>query len=181
LYWALTALPRPLIGLEGGLGFEYRTVEMQIPALADLERARTREQWDGVLRRVRTELRRLAPQGAKAAKFFPKDCAPEDPAAKSPDLATARKFVARSKGLSADKVKALPPAQVLLLYMVGTYHEDRDDWYRAAYLPYPQARVLFEAARKRLREAPVTEGHVAARLLFPALDRVMSRQAALER
>ena len=89
----------------------------------------------------------------KLPDWFPKDSAPEDPAAKSPDLPAARNFVARTNGLSADKVEAMSPAQVLLLYIVGTCREDWDDFYRAAYLPYPQARPFFEAADKRLREA----------------------------
>jgi hypothetical protein len=184
LYWALTALPRPLIDLRGPLEWEYRMLEMQFPDLGDLDRERTAEQWDGVLRRVRTELRRMdeVSEGKpKNPEWFPQGCAPEDPAARSPDLPAARKFVARTRGLPADKVEAMPPAQVLLLAMMGTYQEDRDDWYRAAYLPYLQARPLFEAAHKRLRELPTTEGHVPGRLLLPGLNRIMEKQAAVER
>src|SRR5262249_46997498 len=132
LYWALTALPRPLIDLRGAEEWEYGMVEMQIPELGDLDRERTPEQWDGVLRRVRTELRRIAPLAseggqAKLPDWFPKECAPGEPAAKSPDLPAARRFVARTRGLPAERVEAMPPAQLLLLSMVGTYHEDRDD------------------------------------------------------
>ena len=183
LYWSLAALPRPLIGIRGALEWEYRMLEMQIPDLADLDRERTAEQWDAALRRVRTELRLLArlAEGGPLGNFFPKDCAPGDPAAKSPDLATARRFVARTRGLPADKVEAMPPAQVLLLYMAGTYQEDRDHWYRAAYLPYAQARPLLAAAHKWLRDLPTTEGHAAPRLLLPALDRVLAAQARVER
>jgi hypothetical protein len=186
LYWALTALPRPLIGLRSGLAFEYQTFEKQFPELGDLDRERTAEQWDGLLRHVRTELRDLALMPAEGGKrklpdWFPKDYAPEDPAAKSPDLALARQYVARSQGLSADKVEAMPPAQVLLLSMMGTYQEDRDDWYRASYLPYPQARPAFDESMKRLHEATNSEGHIPARLLLPALNKVISHQNGLER
>ena len=158
LYWALTALPRPLIGLRTGLAFEYQTFEKQFPELGDLDRERTAEQWDSLLRRVRTELRDLALEPAEGGKrklpdWFPTDYAPEDPAAKSPDLAPARQFVARTRGLPAEKVEAMPPAQVLLLSMMGTYQNDRDDWYRASYLPYPQARPAFDESMKRLHEA----------------------------
>ncbi len=117
----------------------------------------------------------------KLPDWFPKDSAPEDPAAKSPDLAAAREFVARNKSVSADKVEAMPPAQVLVLYIAGTCREDWDDWHRGAYLPYAQARPFFEAADKRLREAPHTEGHVVSRFIFPNINRVMSSQTALER
>ncbi len=153
------------------------------PELDDLDRERAPEHWDGVLRRIRSEFRGLSMVGnpPKLPDWFPKDSAPEDPAAKSPDLPAARNFVARTNGLSADKVGAMSPAQVLLLYIVGTCREDWDDFYRAAYLPYPQARPFFEAADKRLREAPHTEGHVVSRSLISDLNKVMSRQTALER
>jgi hypothetical protein len=186
LYWALTALPHPLIDLRRAEEWEYQVMEQQFPELADLGRERTAEQWDGVLRRVRTELQRLAPltwiEGErKMPPWFPKDSAPGDPAAKSPDLPAARKFVARARRLSVEQVEAMPPARVLLLFMVGTFHEDRDDWYRAIYLPYPQSSAVFEAAQKRLHDAPISEGHVLARLFLPALPKVILAQARIDR
>jgi hypothetical protein len=143
LYWALAALPRPLIDLRGAEEWEFGMVEMQIPELGNLQRERTREQWDDILRRVRTEVHRIAPLGSeggttKLPDWFPRDYAPGDPAAKSPDLPAARKFV-RNRGLTDEQVAAMPPAQLLLLYLMGTYHQDRDDLYRASYLPYPKA------------------------------------------
>jgi hypothetical protein len=177
LYWALTALPRPLIDQRRSLEWEYRVVELQIPELDDLDRERSAEQWDDALRRVRTHLRGLS----KGEKFFPKDCAPGDPATKSPDLPVARKLVARTRGLKAEQIEAMPASQVLLLYIMATYREERDDWYRASYLPYPQGRPLFEAAEKRLRDGPAAEGRVPARLFLPALNKVMSAQARVER
>jgi hypothetical protein len=186
LYWALTALPRPLIDMRAGLGFEYQTFEKQFPELGDLDRERTAKQWDNLLRRVRTELRDLALMPAEGGKqklpdWFPKDYAPEEPAAKSPDLSRAREYLARIRGLPAEKVATMPPAQVLLLFMMGTYQEDRDDWYRASYLPYPQARPTFDDSINRLHEATNSEGHLPARLLLPALNKVMSHQIAVER
>jgi hypothetical protein len=186
LYWALTALPRPLIPLRSSVEWEYRILEMQMPELADLDRPRTAEQWDEVLRRVRTEMRDIvgiAGEGSsrKLPAWFPKSCDPAMPAAGSPDLPAARAFVARSKHLSAAQVEALPPAQVLLLFMVGTYQEQRDAWFVATHLSYSQARPLLAANIKRLKDAPSSEANVPARVVLPGLDRVMARQAALER
>jgi hypothetical protein len=186
LYWALTALPRPLIDLRSGLAFEYQTFDKQFPELGDLDRERTAEQWDSVLRRLRSELRDLALMPGEGGKqklpdWFPKEYASEDPAAKSPDLSAARQYVARTRGLSADKVEAMPSAQVLLISIRGTYQDDRDDWYRVSYLPYPQARPAFDESIKRLHEAPNSEGHIPARLLLPALNKVVAHQNGLER
>jgi hypothetical protein len=186
LYWALTALPRPLIDPRVPLGWEYRLLEMQFPELGDLGRARTPEQWDGLLRRVRTEVRAIAVEEdtrkpRQLPDWSPKHYAPEEPAAKSPDLPAARQFVARSRGLSAEQVEALPPAQVLLLYLAGTYHRERDDLLRGFYLPYPQAFPLFETVTRRLREPPKSEGAVLARMWLRNLPLVTSKQARLER
>jgi hypothetical protein len=186
LFWSLAALPHPFIDVRKEMEWEYGMLQMVFPELADLDRERTAEQWNGVLRRTRLEFRRMLAADTESGKgqipeWYPKGCGPDDPASKSPDLPEARKFVARVKGLSAAKVEALPPAQVLLNYIEGTYHEVRDDWYRASFLPYSQARPLALAAMKRLEEAPMTEGHVPGRTLLPALIRVMSRQVQLER
>jgi hypothetical protein len=187
LYWALAALPYPMIDLRRQSDLEYRMLEMEFPDLDDLDRERSAEQWDGVLRRVRTgvwALAKLGGEGGKPASFpewFPKHYAPDDAAAKSPDLPAARKFVARARGLSAQQAEALPAAQVLLQYLVHTYHVDRDDLFRGFCLPHPQARTLFDEANKRLKEAPTSEGQVLARVLLPGLNRATSAQARIER
>ena len=92
------------------------------------------DQSDAILQRLRKEMHELALLGPDEGKrklpdWFPKDYAPGDSPAKSPDLPAARKYVARIKGLSAEKLKALPPAQVLLLYIMGICHEDRDGYF----------------------------------------------------
>jgi hypothetical protein len=183
LYWALTALPRPLIELRRGEDGEYRILEMVYPELGDLERERTAEQWDGILRRVRSNIQGAAVGDKELTESLRslKDSAPSDPAAKSPDLPVARKFVARLKGLSADQVAALPQAQVLLLYLVGTYHEYRDELFRTTYLPYPQALPLFDAATRRHQTPPTSEGQWLAHVLLPAVPKVVSAQVRLER
>src|SRR5262249_6996950 len=71
LYWSLTALPRPLIELRGGLDFEYTFPEMQFPDLDDLDRPRTAQEWDSALARVRKEWARIV--------GFDKEVAPKDP------------------------------------------------------------------------------------------------------
>jgi hypothetical protein len=186
LYWALAALPRPLIDPRNSFEWEYRMLDYQFPELADLDRERTAEQWDGVLRRVRTELRQLAMLATehgerKLPDWFPKDASPEEPASKSPELPAAREYVARARGLSAEKVEALPASQVLLLYMVGTYRADRDDFFKGVYLPYPQAMPIVEAAVKRLRERPTSEARILSLIFLPGLQRVVAVEARLER
>jgi hypothetical protein len=180
LFWPLVDLPRPLIDMRRQYDQDYNLAELLF--LTDLDRERTAEQWDVVLRRLRTELQELAKlqQSDKAAAFFPKGCGPGDAAAKAPDLPDARKYVAKAKGLSAEKVEAMPPAQVLMLYILGTFEEDRDLVFRGFNLPYSQAFSEFAAAGKRLRELPITEGHILGKMMLPSHN-IPSRQARQER
>src|SRR5439155_6666082 len=106
---------------------------------------------------------------------------PEDPASESPDLQTARKYLRQSRGLSAARVKEMPPAQVLVLYIADRYRDLGDDYFKAAYLPFLKARPVFAAAEKRLKDAPDTEGTRLARTLLPALSRVRIAENRLDR
>jgi hypothetical protein len=151
--------------------------------LNDLDGKRTAGEWDDVLRRIRTGMRNLALEGTppKLPDWFPKEFAPEDPAAKSPGLPAARDYVSRTRGLSAGQVEAMSPAQALLLHFASTFREHRDEVFRSFSLPYPMARAQFVAAIKRIREAPPSEGQAAARLLLSDLSGPMAAQARLER
>jgi hypothetical protein len=183
LYWSLTALPRPLIDVRGALDFEYRFLEQQFPDLADLDRPRSPEQWDAVLKKLRSSYRllfALAGGGGGAPKPMVGN-APADPASKSPDLPAARKYLTERMKLAAEKVDAMPPAQVLLLYLVGSYNEFRDDFYKATYLPYPEARRVFAEAEVRRKAAPNTDGQRFADALLPAFGSVQRAQTRLDR
>ncbi|HKI33995.1 MAG TPA: hypothetical protein VKA46_19235 [Gemmataceae bacterium] len=184
LYWALTVLPRPLIDLRRPLENEFALLEMQFPDMADLDRSRTPEQWNAVLFRVRKEIERLSrieegnPPGVKAPKA---GTGSADPADKSPDLEAARKYLTEVAGMSAAHVEAMPPAQVLVLYLSNFYHEQRDAFFKASYLPFPQGRPLDQAADERLKSLPNTEPARVARLFLPALLRVRLAELRLAR
>jgi hypothetical protein len=184
LYWALTALPRPLIRLGKGEELEQRLLEMQFPDLAELDRPRPAEEWDPVLKRVRTEfdrIRRFDVEGGKKPRPLPAGTTAADPAAKSPDLPAAQQFLTRELKMPAARVKAMPPAQVLVLAMAGTFRLYSDDQFKVINLPYAQARPLLVAAQKRLQAAPDTEAVRLARLLTPRLDRILGAKNRLQR
>ena len=184
LYWSLTALPRPLIDLRDALEFEYSFAEMQFSDLAELDRPRSPEQWDAVLKKVRTEIQRIAGAGDESGGDKTKPLAgtaPEDPASKSPDLPSARKYLTERRKLAADKVEAMPPAQVLLLYLRDLFYEYRDDTYKASYLPYTEATRIFDEAEARRKAAPDTEAKRFADIWLPAIGKVERSQARLDR
>ena len=180
LYWALTALPRPLISLRKSEELEQNLLPMQFPDLADLNRPRTAEQWDEVLHRVRKEYERLT-RYEKDPKRLPEGATSADPASRSPDLASARNYLIEQRKQPAATVKAMPPAQVLVLAIADTFEDYRDDQFKAAYLPFLEARPALAAAHKRLKDAPDTEATRYPKMLLPALEKVLIARNRLER
>lgn len=184
VYWALAVVPQPLIDLRKGYEFEQRMLELQFPDLAELDRPRSAEEWDAAFSRivttVRKELERLAKIEENGKPPKPGK-APTDAAGKSPDLPAARKYLAEVAGMSAARIDAMPPAEVLLLYMVNLYHELRDDMFKSTYLPFPQSRSLVREADARLKSAPDTEAGRLAQMFLPAIPKVLLAQVRLER
>jgi hypothetical protein len=186
LYWSLTTLPRPLIDMRRQLEFEQGFVELQFPVLADLKRDRAPAEWDAALKEFRTELKRLTPladdKDKKTPTFPPlSKRGPTDPAAESPELPAAREYLVKRLHLPAAQVKAMPPAQVLLLHIKGTNDEFRDNTFKGAYLPLPEAFPVLDQAMMRFKAAPDTEANRLPRLLLPAIHKVALAANRLER
>jgi tetratricopeptide (TPR) repeat protein len=179
LYWALATLPRPLIDLRKAMEFEYKVLDMQYPDLAEIDKPRTPAEWDAILKKIRTDIQRLAL--VEGVKPGPSSRMPNDPADKSPDLDEARHYLTEKAGLKPEAVKAMVPAQLLLTYAVYAYREYRDLFFETAYLSYPEARPFLAEAEKKLKGAPDSEGLVFARALLPALIKVRGAEARLDR
>ena len=71
-----------------------------------------------VLERVRKDLERIV-AADRTSKPLPADTTAADPASKSPDLAAARQYLTQQRRLPAARVKQMPPAQVLVLVVLG--------------------------------------------------------------
>src|SRR5262249_42380303 len=173
LYWSLAALPRPLIDLRDGFELEQRVVEVQFPDLADLDRPRTAEQWDLALKQLREMIQRLYSTAGGPNK--------EAARSEAEELAQAKKFLTETRGLKASEVEAMPRSQVLLLSLLGQYRQYSEDWYKATYLPYAEARPVMAAADQRLQKAPAAEGVRFARALLPGVNKCVTGQARLDR
>jgi hypothetical protein len=173
LYWALTTLPRPLIDLRRALEFEQRVPEIQFPVLATLDRERSPEQWQAAYKQLRIALHRMAT--ANPPVPLPADTPPTEQ-----ELAGARKYLIEIGKRPEAAVKAMPPAQVLLLTLATQAREYRDEVYKAGYLPYPEARPVAARAEQRLRGA-TSEGILMARDFTQGLGKSLLSQARTER
>lgn len=182
LYWALTAMPRPLIDLRKSMELEQRFVELQFPELADIDRPRSDEQWDALLVRYRKESGRLFEAGMTPKKSpYLAGRAPEDAAAKSPDLPVAKKFLVERAGMTSAEVEAMTPAHVILLWIVRYTREIFDSQFKASYLPYPQARLANVETEKWIKSAPETEAQRLGGGLVPVIIKVIAAQTRIDR
>lgn len=182
LYWALAVVPRPLIDLRKQNEVEQKMLEMEFPILADLDRQRTPEQWEADLQRLASKLKLLRDLTGEPGGKEQKVEAPKlVPANDSPELPAAKKYLTEVVGLPAERVRAMPAAQVLFLHLLDSYNELRDEIFKAAYLPFPQSRAVSLEAEKRLKAAPLGTGTTLARYLLPAIPKVQLAQARIER
>jgi hypothetical protein len=167
LYWALTALPRPLVSLRKGLEFESVALGWWKPALRDPEKAQlSPEGW----RQAFLDLQRAAG-------------APNDLGLTGLALASytdARKHLL-AKGYTPQQVDAMPVLQVVAIYMMDGYRRVSDAQSRWFYVPYWQARPHLNAAEEELRRVGKQKDALLARLLLPALGRAYSNQVLLDR
>jgi hypothetical protein len=180
LYWALAVIPRPLIDFRRANEIEYHLLSMQFPDLDDLDRPRTPREWDGALKRIRTEFERVM-QGESGFKPAPEGRRPADPASKSPDLPAARKYLADVARLPAARLEKMPPAEVLLRYISHHHRVLRDEVFKGTYLPYTQSRPVLAEADKRLKAGPESEAAWMTRVFLPAILKVQTAQVRVER
>lgn len=132
LYWALTALPRPLIDPRQAIETERESIYFSFPELRELKSSsHSAEYWQDVLDRL-------------LAFFAEARDQRDDWEARLPLALRAVKQFARAKqslierGHSAETVAKMPAAQVLLMDVMYVFDMERDRVYRQIYLPYSE-------------------------------------------
>lgn len=211
LYWALTALPQPLINLRGAIEQESDALYGEFPILRRVDGPPLSA---GEVEELRRELGRFftlvnAPVAGAASVGSPPEArevlnalpffagrdetltvqlvAPQEP--KRGDIdALAQKLYPRAKqflidrGRSAQQVDELPVLQAVTLYSLSVYEMLRDRHYRWFHLPYWEARAGLEDAERYLStEGKRMEGIPFATYLLPATSRSFAATTRLDR
>jgi hypothetical protein len=166
LYWALTALPRPLVGVRACLEQEMKTVDRLVPELNDLDRPRTDAEWSANLERLHPRLNGLAravfvprPQEA-TGDVLREQLRPEqviDPdltGFTSKVLPFAREYLRTRPGMTPEPAERVPAGRAIALYLAGVIRERRDEMFRVAYLPYTEI-IAAERSTKQFPPDPV--------------------------
>jgi hypothetical protein len=175
LYWALTALPRPLIDPRPGLDAEMNMLYLSFPALRDVAHGtRPAEYWMGFpneIERLLDELQMMPPKlgwrtvmTVLAIKGYP---------------AARRAMLA--EGRSPAEVDAMPVVQVVLIYSVRTYEEIRDQIFKWFFVSYPEGRTGMEKAERQLAQARQREFIPLAGELLPAIASVQLSVTRMDR
>ena len=71
LYWSLTALPRPFIGIRKSIANEYKMFEWLLPEMTDLESARSPAEWAARVARFHGRLLKMRASYQPLAKVEP--------------------------------------------------------------------------------------------------------------
>jgi hypothetical protein len=173
LYWALAALPRPLIPMRDAHENERLISERMVPELNEASRPQTPEEWSALLVRLHAQMVRLAnllwpngppPQAAPAA--------PED--FKAVMLPKARAY------LKERHVEAASDDQAIVLGIVHGYRELYDEYFKRSYLPYAEAKTFDSESDKRVIAAKSGPAAVFGGML-PAVSSVQMAEARTDR
>lgn len=172
LYWALTALPRPLIDMRPGVEAEMNALYLNFPELRDVEDENwTEEHWREFLNQALPELASLdiVPEkggqlmiAARTLKYYP----------------WAKRFLVE-RGYSAERLERMPVPQVVMLYTVRRYQELSDEHYKWFFVDYPKA-VQGMGEIHRLWEG-VEEIIPLARTMLPAIEASRTSQMRTDR
>lgn len=175
LYWALAQLPDPLIDMRPGFETEWGMIYLSYPEFRDLKsKDLTPEQWTALLRKLGESLQSW---GNFSAGDSPVNRLMGTGMAMLIYPEAKRRLVER--GHPAEKVHAMPIAQVVLLDLFGSYDETRDDMFKWFYVEYWQGREDLKRLERKIVEDRM--GNIIAGLLLPALDRARFAMAKGER
>ena len=140
LYWALTALPRPLIGFRSQVEIERRLFENLIPELTEarLDKSLTPAEWASLLARIHgriAELSRIATDNKNPDPSLTALSTSDLKRFKSDSLPRRDIYLKTERKLTDARIAEMSDDQVVAVYLAGRLGELWDDLFKASYLP----------------------------------------------
>ncbi|HUU17204.1 MAG TPA: hypothetical protein VMW72_08650 [Sedimentisphaerales bacterium] len=178
LYWALTALPEPMIDMHTSLENEREMLFVEFPQLRNLEKeVLTSAQASAVASNFMKKIQTLG-GGTSDVSF--KGLLPVGWVMMH--YSDAKEFLAR-KGYSQERIEAMPAAQAVLIYQKQEYLEMLDNMFKWFEIPYSQAQPHLKKGEQRIDDHQRNKGIKANFFLtlLPALSRIAFLQARLDR
>lgn len=171
LYWALAALPGPLVDLRRAMEQETEWLFVLLPELREAQTSQlTDAEWQALLENLVglpgqfDGSKKQAAGTAMALLMYPK----------------GKRWMVE-QGHTQEEVDAMPVARVVVTYMVQPYIRLRDEQQKWLYLPYRQAREGLRRAEEQINAARQSFAGNVLVMLMPALGRVSFQVAKHER
>ena len=183
LYWALTALPQPLVSLDKAFEQESMLAYLIFPELQPAKRAKyTQPEWEQALYQFFTRLREMGPILANEQQSPWGELQNIAMAAMATAMVPKCKADLKRRGHTEKELATMLPAQIVVLHIAETYDELRDDMFRWFHLPYWQAHERLAAMEEDFRKTGRQKEVIPlASLLLPAVSRCHFSQARLDR
>ncbi len=178
LYWTITAMPDPLIDLRKALQLEAVGIYLLFPELEEMRRHELPPRhWKMLLAEF---LEKIKPFTESVESKEPHEKIDIDDFLRRAYPIAREGLVERSHPRS--DIDDMAPAQVVIMYMLETYAELRDEVFKWFHVPYWQAH---EAIQKALNHVQATERQrkvmPLASLMLPAVGACHLRIAELQR
>jgi hypothetical protein len=176
LYWALTALPRPLIDMRKALNAEMHFIDYALPNVEDVRSLDyTADQWRDLLNKMDHLL--IDINGGDNSR---------DASRMLSTALTLRSYpFARQAlidgGLSAEAVDKMPVPQVVAIHKVESFERLRDNVFKWMYLPPWQRHAGSRRANEAIAETNRTMEVFPLGELLPAIDLAMTAGARPDR
>jgi hypothetical protein len=174
LYWALTALPRPMLDMREAIEFELCGMGLWPEVLRNPDETwRSPRQWAVVFNQFGGLVAGMHGEGGVRSGLT----------AAGIGLAayTDAKRHLLDEGTAAEEVEAMPVLQVVAIYLRDGWRLRADEALKWWYTPYSQARLDADHMERIASEAQSNMSGLLAALVMPSLGRARFRQAKLDR
>jgi hypothetical protein len=179
LYWALAALPRPLVSLRRGAATESGFLELKFPELAHLDDRTSLPDWQRLSQQLRAWAAQIAQMETGATAEKVKSIQADPPASK---LADARAYLRDKQLRPAAEVEAMSDAEVEVRYTAALFRDIGDAWRKWFLVPYPQSLPEFSRrSQMLLEEAQRRELIPLISILTPVSGHLLAAQARIDR
>jgi len=173
LYWALAALPNPLVDLGYSLAFEGEMLFEQFKELRDVdENPRSDLYWSRFVDRMGDVLQEFADQlgfpQKRGINGFAEEVVTGVPG--------ARRYLLEVVGMTGEQIDHLPAAQVYFLAVRRFHERFRDEWLKLKHVPYQKLNEPAFAFRPKLDAAFAEYGSMTSlsKMVFPAVQSALT-------
>jgi hypothetical protein len=175
LYWALSALPQPLIDFRPGFDAENNGLFLEFPELRDVDKKDLAPQeWTKMLDKTLHGLTGLGFGGEIPAQV-------PAVALSLQGYPVAKQYLIEN-GRPAAEVEAMPVAKVILIYTVQRYQELHDETFKAIFLPYAEGNKSLLEGEKTLKISVGRHEEVIplAAMLLPAIIKTKTAETRMQ-